>query len=539
VRRAHVVVIALAVALAYLARGSPASLVALATFVVASFERDRRGASPLLDRLLRVVPLALLAWVATSLALFLVELRPFVGGGDFFHYVLYARDLSQGHADVSKARWIYFPGVYDFWRVALAAGGGSLAGLQVATLASLVANGALVGGIVLRSTRSARAAVVGALLTIVLSLEAEGADGVTEPLATIPALLGLLVAGTDPFVGRAGHLRAAALGAGLGLALFTKQQAGLLALGVVPLVAHAPDRRAELRTFVTVVVSSLVVFAAGIASEGAGLEPVLAGLAFVRLNQREGSPLANVATTLLFSRSIALFLLATAVSVAAAVRTRASSRLVAFASAAALFSLVQLLARGYVHYLLIGLPFAVIALVASATELAKRLEDSALLRAAGLLATALLLTDLGIADSYRATPAFRPWPLGERHEARVHRWIDQPRTRADLERLAPLVHAGEDVVLIPPARNEVHFVLGTRARSFPAGYNWLTELGVTYDDVDWSRPDAVIVVKFDSMSGPASWQAWRCDEAVRALPGRGFTRVASLDVLEVWRRLPK
>ena len=59
-----------------------------------------------------------------------VAARDTVEGVDFYYYVCFARDLASGANDVPVARYMYFPGVYLFWRSVLRVAGESLSALQ-------------------------------------------------------------------------------------------------------------------------------------------------------------------------------------------------------------------------------------------------------------------------------------------------------------------------------------------------------------------------------------------------------------------------
>ncbi len=51
-------------------------------------------------------------------------------------------------------------------------------------------------------------------------------------------------------------------------------------------------------------------------------------------------------------------------------------------------------------------------------------------------------------------------------------WRLDPAVARDLEAARSHVRPGEDVLVLPPRRNEVHLTLGTRSVSFPLGYGW-------------------------------------------------------------------
>src|SRR5438093_9667201 len=129
--------------------------------------------------------LAAAAVVCVALAIrFLNASRPFIGGVDFYYYVLFARDLASGATDVPLARYIYFPGVYSFWKTVFRVSDGSLASLQWAYVGVLLANGILISGILTSLTRIWQAGVFASALYIFIASRIEGLYGLTEPIAT-------------------------------------------------------------------------------------------------------------------------------------------------------------------------------------------------------------------------------------------------------------------------------------------------------------------------------------------------------------------
>ncbi|MBS2021234.1 MAG: hypothetical protein JST92_02410, partial [Deltaproteobacteria bacterium] len=173
-------------------------------------------------------------------------LAPSLAGVDFYAYVCFARDLISPRG-ASAARFAYFPGVYVFWAAVMKLWGQSLRDLQQGYVTLLFTNAALCALLVFRAlgrsskgplTPQARV-LAGAFAfawCLLLDVPLEGFVGATEPIATLPFLLGLLAWGGAPLTGRAGSWRALALGLGIGLGVFGKQQALLVAFGWLALV---------------------------------------------------------------------------------------------------------------------------------------------------------------------------------------------------------------------------------------------------------------------------------------------------------------
>src|SRR5207245_1584080 len=110
-----------------------------------------------------------------------VAARDTVEGVDFYYYVCFARDLASGANDVPVARYMYFPGVYLFWRSVLRVAGESLSALQWAYVSLILANALVVGAVIVRVSRSIPAGVFGAIWYLILCSRFEGFIGTTEP----------------------------------------------------------------------------------------------------------------------------------------------------------------------------------------------------------------------------------------------------------------------------------------------------------------------------------------------------------------------
>ena len=234
-------------------------------------------------RLANAVLVGALAVAAFATARQLLAARPLVEGIDFYYYLCVARDLADG-VDTSPTRHFYFPGVYRFWRAVFALFGRSLPALQTAYIALLVANALAVAAVVWRGAGGAAPALLAGLWYLALCASIEGFAGPTEPLATLPVLVGLAAWGGEPLVGRRGLARALALGAGLGLGVYAKQLGGLLAVGAaaMPLMnlAAPPNRRHEWVCLAAIPAAATLVLLIGILAEGEGLTPLRLGLSF-------------------------------------------------------------------------------------------------------------------------------------------------------------------------------------------------------------------------------------------------------------------
>lgn len=296
---------------------------------------------------------------------YILAVRPRIEGIDFYFYVCFARDLAAGAGDVSRTHLDYFPGVYAFWRAALAASGGRLPGLQWAYVGLLLANAALLFALVRRVTGSLRSGGYAALWYVVLFSLYEGFYGCTEPLTTLPALAGLLVWGGEPLRGARGALLTLALGAGLGLALFAKQQGGLISLGAVSLgvlaIAAPAERRPSLSQLLALPAIAAGSFVLAGWVVGYGLAEIRGGLRYVDAYESHGSFAGNLNAFWHNSPLSAVAICMAALIYAAPLVSRRLRPLLAersyavgcFALLAGAASLLQFTKRTYLHYALI------------------------------------------------------------------------------------------------------------------------------------------------------------------------------------------
>jgi hypothetical protein len=512
--------------------------------------RVRRSA----ERVPRALAIAGLAWALSAVAWYWVVIRASIGSMDFFLHVCSARDLFEGRGVEGSgvlASYRLFPGVFVFWRTAMHVFGTSLADLQWAYVALLGADALLVGAVVARAACNIEAGLFAFVLAGYLFSGLEARQGHLEPIALLPALAGVLAWGGEPLRGRAGIARALALGAGFGLALFSRQQAGTLALGALALLPGAvwgePERRHRISVLALVPSGAVAAFALALLLEGRGLDPLRRGLGFVHEYPGRSSFVENciglapwarngVPTILLglVSGLVWIALLFTARGRAAVTRPRVALAGLAAASAAA--TLIQLARRPYIHYLQLTAPFAAIAAFSMVSEGVPTLPEpwrrSAAARVAGIgLAASLLLSDPARPDHFGAWPP-RLIPAS----TLLPSWERVPEVAADLAQLREVVAPGEDVVVVPPYRNEVHFLLGTRSDAYDEGYFMDMIPEGMLPHMRWERAQSVLVLRAGDREARELWRSQQCDAFVAALPEHGFREVARLRTMSLWRR---
>jgi hypothetical protein len=455
------------------------------------------------------------AVICVALAVqFLSTARPFIGGVDFFYYVLFARDLAGDATDVPVNRYIYFPGVYSFWRTVFLFSDGSLESLQWAYVGVLLANALFTGLILSLLTGIWQAGLLAAAVYVFAAARIEGLSGCTEPIATIPFVLGmwlfLLLRGS-----RRPTLSLLALGTGFGLALFAKQQGGLLffgSLGLLPFIfATSEPGRYRMSHLLLLPLSTGGVFLFAMLLEGGGVPALVEAIHYVTSYQPQGSWFEHVDRARALTRPVStLFLSACALWVPLALLHRKrplASDAVLLALGLSIWSalggLLQFSRRGYLHYALLILPSVITAAGLAVFLVATWIQQSVHLRSRLVAPIAiagitlfLWVTSAGAADFVRYAAEQIASPT--------------QRVRADETRkaFAPLcerVRPGSDLLLIPSRDNIVHWLCRTRSLSYRAGYGWWPDdLGLYLDALP--SPSLEYVFVFSDDRGPFEQQ---------------------------------
>jgi hypothetical protein len=474
--------------------------------------------------------------------------RPLIDGVDFYLVVLYARDLAQGAADIPLSRYIYFPGIYTFWKIVYAAGDGHLAGMQQAYVGVLIGNAVLTGAILSTVTGYWLAGLLAGVFYLVEGSRIESLYGCAEPIVTLSYLLGLWIwlLLSRRGAGTAGLL---ALATGFGLALYTKQQGGLLALGAAGLLpalrlADPPDRY-TLRQWLLVPLVSAGVFALAMLIEGGGTPAVTTGLQFAAAYPPEGSWSEHLVSAWRMTQPFSNFLPAgIAVCV---IGWRHRDRLpplpvpyllvLGISIGSVLGGLVQFSKRGYLHYALLILPSLLlvtgITLDAVIRWLVPVLRDSpqtVRVGAAGGTAVLLLLHAAG-------TPAFVQHASAQLAAPAKPAGFTE-RVKETFPPLCQHVPPGSELLLIPSREQVVHWMCRTRAVGFLPGYAWWSSSSAPYLEA-LSSPDLVYVFLFSDDAGPYERQFFlengrsRMEEELKQ---RGFRDVFTFEGGTLYRK---
>jgi hypothetical protein len=187
------------------------------------------------------------------------------------------------------------------------------------------------------------------------------------------------------------------------------------------------------------------------------------------------------------------------------------------------------------HYALLPLPFFVACVVIAGAAIGSRaplqLRQSNLMRiaAAGLALIAFIRSDEFLS----------PWPPAFSRMAMVQPipWRQLPGVDADWNTLRTWIRPGDDVLLLPPRRNEIHFALGTRSVSFEQGYGWALYPEMVEKAIRSPGLQGVFILKkYLDPTDRETWDKLHCDSAIADLPSAGFQLVADLDTMAFWRR---
>ena len=420
----------------------------------------------------------LLVWQTVNV---LLVSRPSIGGVDFYFYVLNARDLADGPAYAPWARYIYFPGIYRFWETVFRLTDGTLPSLQWAYLGILLVNAGLVGIILMTSVTSWWGGLLGSAAYLVFMHRLEGLSGSTEPIATVPFLIGLLLWNLCE---RHSHKTAGLLCLSLacGICLFVKQQAGLLMLGMTALIFVPSQRDQSLLNrfvdFAVVAIGTAATFVLAMWLDGGGWAAVRMGLAFAAGYTTQGVWLDHVSGLWGAAQPLSsVFLLAVVVwiSVAALPKAREAAalidmRLLGVTTFSTLAGLLQFSRRGYLHYGLLVLPCAILA-VSYAIKVGLDASRSVIAYWAPvqrmLPITALLIVLLVFVPGAGSDILGFSW-LPDAVPSAAITAPSSPQLAALCAKLKP-----DSFLLIIPARhNKVHWACRTKTIGLPLGYGW-------------------------------------------------------------------
>jgi len=489
----------------------------------------------------------ILLWQAVSV---LLSSRPSIGGVDFYFYVLNARDLADGPTHAPWARYIYFPGVYRFWETVFRLTDGTLPSLQWAYLGILLANAGLVGIVLMTSVTSWWGGLLGSTAYLVFMHHLEGLSGSTEPISTIPFLIGLLLLNLCE---RHSHSTAGlvCLFLACGICLFVKQQAGLLMLGMTALIIVPSYKDQSLLNrlvdFAIVAIGTAATFVLAMWLDGGGWAALGMGLAFAAGYTAQGIWLDHVSGLWAATQPLSGgFLLAMIVWIAFAARPKSRDthslmdmRLLGVTTLSTLAGLLQFSRRGYLHYGLLILPCAIIAVScaiktgidASRSLAAYWAPAQRLLPIAAFLIVLLVFVPGAGSDILGLS-----WPQDAAPPA-ASATPSTPQLAALCAKLKP----GSFLLIIPARHNNVHWACRTRTIGLPLGYGWENLQHDAYLAALQNR-DVSQVLLFGSAGAPPGGNLSSPPSSanlVHYLLESGFVQSATYDDATLYQQIPR
>lgn len=489
--------------------------------------------------------------------LYVVAMRSFVESPDFFHHVCFARDMLRVPALVPESCYRYAPGGYAFWRSVQRVWPDNLAAMQWSYLAALFANAVLVGSIVRRATGETSVAVYAGVWMMVLYSRFEGFSGIPEPLVTLPYLIGVLLWQGKQLAGRGGWKRMLALGLGLGFAVGTKQQGGLLALGAIalmmPLVFRTSEVRPDWRQLLVLPVVALFAVAFVMANEGRGLVPLEWGLRQVGSYPAHESFAANLWSQVRNDESLALAVFMTVTVWFVGLVThrgrellmRPPGQIVGFCLIGAIASTYQFTRRGYYHYSLIGLPAFVIATAIAGVLLFRSLAN---MDGGNRTFPARRELALWFAFLLASFPLF--YTGGNPANLHVWRWtydesfvphsiwrFQSAEVAEDVATIAMALPPAAEMLVLPPRMTSLYYILDGQTTVYPNGYYWDPQPEMLRETIaDWAVQYVVELHLRNRPGDDENWEAFECDWAVRMLPNVEFLPVLVTPTLTLWAR---
>jgi hypothetical protein len=475
---------------------------------------------------------------------YLLAITPQVGGVDFYYYVCNARDMLLRPEAFSPRAYSYFPGVYAFWRAAWLATGGSLLGLQASAVLLVVANSLVLGWIVHRACRSIPLGAMAGFWYLLLASRFEGFAGVTEPLATLPWLVGLAIWQGTTLRGPEGWKKAIGLGIAFGLTTYAKQQAGLLTLGAIAWLVERPgtppDRRHDIRQLILVPLVAVGTLLIGILAEGRGMLPLLQGGQLATAYAREGTWLWNLYVQVRHDETAALFALFSLGGWGALYfhswrngrLDRPWLRLASFAILAGLATLIQFRSRPYGHYALLGIPCLILVTLTCGHSLAKWyfFPVRRALLPHWLVAMAVTFpVFVGDRDGLNLLL----WNLRRSApQAGDSPWHEDPRVLEAVQQVSDRLPPGETIYVLPPYRTELYFLLeGHSVSEF--GYRFQA---VSPEEIPWGKLAAVVEVHAEVDTHPQRNVYWTdVQPLIDILPDRGFQVTLRTPAISLWQ----
>ena len=489
-----------------------------------------------------IIPLWILGGLVTAAA-YLTVIHPVIGGVDWFYYLCYSRDSINFH-DTADNMYSYFPGIYMFWMMAMRLVGTDLGSLQCLFATALAMNCLLVGVIVYQHTQSKLVAIASALWTLILLSRFDGVHGESEIIANLFFLAGIIAWRGLALNSWKRWKSLLLFGICLGLTVYLKQQAGLLALGALVLLGEQKKRKHRWDMLLSLPGIALVTLVLGVLTEGRGLEPISIGLSTASSYSSQNSWLMNLYTQLRHDESFWILATITTLLFVRSMnknnpnQTAATSiRLVGFLILAGLATLIQFKIRPYHHYLLLTIP----AVTISSSIIWH--QHRHLLRTGG--AQRLLMITLAIlpfcwAEDYRWGYHPAQWPSAKQVEP-LSAWHQREDIQRYIRQLAQQIPRETTLLVLPGRHNSIHYLLHSRSAA---------EQGYSFQEQAYQNPESwqavlqatsaeYVLLLHPSVLDDTDqllWNTVKIKRAMKILQQHGYDRIDTGEPLLLFQR---
>lgn len=462
--------------------------------------------------------------------------RPIVGGVDWYYYLCYSRDMVNSYP-IAENAYSYFPGVYTFWTMAMRLVGQDLATLQTVYQLALVMVCLLTGWVVCQQTRCKTLTFFSLFWTLVLLTKFDGLTGVTECLAVIPWLIGLILWQGRSIDPEFSLWRLSLFGIAIGLTVYSKQQAGLLSLGFLYLlseqVQQRPVQHSWRRLWLLPCIAATTLLLACLVM-GDGLLPLSTGLKTVGQYGTEQSWLRNIYTQIRHDESLWL---STFIAILLFIGRRrwlknqfsssnSTWRMAGFTLFATLAALLQFRARPFHHYMLLCIPAMVIFCSLMFHHYRSWLQKTRLKRFfVGLI---LILPSIWCAPYNDSYHPLRLRPPETVEWDRQHHPFHDDQMQAIISELDEQVPAESRMLIMPGRYNQIHFAIETLSDA-ESGYNFRTRQFSASGNL-WQQPlentsAEYVLFLTGKVLSEAEQQIWterRLSQASSTLAARGY-----------------
>jgi hypothetical protein len=490
-----------------------------------------------------------ISWGLVAAVSYLGEAKHISGGIDWFYYLCYSRDAIH-FSGTADNMYSYFPGVYQFWKTAMRLVGTDITSLQNVIVIALGLNAALVGVVVFQHTRCKLVSSGAALWALVVLIRFDGLRGESEIVASLFFLSTMIAWKGTPLDHWNKWKLLFVFSLGLGLTVYMKQQAGLLAVGALALVWEQLSPRSGNRhhwgMLASLPILAALLLVGFILMEGRGLEPLSLGLStavaypsydswwynlYVQFRHDESFWIVVMVTMVMFIRQ------QKQLAVGSTPTHTPTARLVGFLLLSGFVTLVQFKIRPYHHYLLLTIPAFTISAAIIWHEHRYLLERGIKQR---ILMVFLAALPFCWAEDYQWAYHPAQFPT-ETQVAGQANWHQQGRAEKVITELKRNIPSAARLMILPSRHNSIHYLADTRSSS-PHGYSF--NEGAYYGNEAWlpmleTTASKYVLLLEENVRDEFDrkiWDARRIGQAQRILELRGYQRVEGAEEIELYVR---